>query len=198
MLRKRKKIEMGPTTGAEENPKQGKKETETVSKCTENNTEPCKVAVSSEANLSAQSFEVKRFSVSSRSHLFFFPSPLFNQPNRVFSFSTSNSVSIISVEFELGMSNGSREDRDQKNRQCQQQASHLLQAQNRLVQEGSRTLHSLWLRGCRHSVFEHWQALWVFQFRVRLLLFNTPLHVLLLFTIPFCPLTFFLLSTLKN
>lgn len=134
---------MGPTTGAEENPKQGKKETETVSKCTENNTEPCKVAVSSEANLSAQSFEVKRFSVSSRSHLFFFPSPLFNQPNRVFSFSTSNSVSIISVEFELGMSNGSREDRDQKNRQCQQQASHLLQAQNRLVQEGSRTLHSL-------------------------------------------------------
>ncbi|KAG2372200.1 Agamous-like MADS-box protein [Vigna angularis] len=48
---------MGPTTGAEENPKQGKKETETVSKCTENNTEPCKVAVSSKANLSVQSFE---------------------------------------------------------------------------------------------------------------------------------------------
>jgi len=77
---------MGPTTGAEENPKQGKKETETVSKCTENNTEPCKVAVSSEANLSAESFEVKRFSVSSRSHLFFFSSPLFDQPNRVFLF----------------------------------------------------------------------------------------------------------------
>lgn len=94
------------------------------------------------------------------------------------------SLIISAREFELGMFDGSWEDRDQKNRQCQQQASHLLQAPNRLVQEGSRTLHSLWLRGCRHSVFEHWQALRVFQFRVRLLLFNTPLHVLLLFTIP--------------
>ncbi|CAJ1958434.1 unnamed protein product [Sphenostylis stenocarpa] len=53
---------MGPAGGAEENPKWGKKET--VSKCTENNTEPCKVAVSIQANLSAQSFEGISFQTS--------------------------------------------------------------------------------------------------------------------------------------
>lgn len=78
----------------------------------------------------------------------------------------SSSSSLL--HFACVISNGKREDRDKEDRECEQQAGHILQEAEWAAQESSGARSPLWCWHCCHRLLQHREALRVLQFWVRL------------------------------